>query len=469
MQVKYVDHLGSDLLIANAARKSFGKGYTELSLVPRTKNGRSDDELIQSLADDGHWLPFRHPHIILECSEALPIARQLGKHQVGLCLSGDTEVTFVKKVKGSSNGTFTKSLSYIADMWFGKIKYQGGLKGKLNVTNSHIRVFNESTQRFETSHITNVIDSGIKDVFKITDNYGNTLKATENHQLLTDTGWKELRDITLSDKLIRSDVGETFARTEPRYNNWEDKQGRRSLRETILDVDNCDSCNKIFNKNELEADHIIPVNQGGLHTLDNLQKLCTECHAIKTKQECEGITGSTTLLPKYVEIVSIEFVGQEQCYDISVDTIHNFIGNGFVVHNCWSEISRRYKTKNINFTRLDGQWRADVKDRRQGSGELLPEAIQEQLTVIQDRNIEASVSEYLEALELGAAPEQARYLLPQSMEVEWTWTGSLLAYAHLYKQRNHPDAQKEVRDFALATSQIIQPLYPIAWKALTGE
>ena len=55
------------------------------------------------------------------------------------------------------------------------------------------------------------------------------------------------------------------------------------------------------------------------------------------------------------------------------------------------------------------------------------------------------------------------------MEVEWTWTGSLLAYAHLYKQRNHPDAQKEVRDFAMAASQIIQPLYPIAWKALTGE
>ena len=468
MQVEYIDHSGSDLLIANAARKSFGKGFETFSYVPRTPNGRSDDELINSLAEDKHWLPFRHPHITVACSEALPIARQLGKHQVGLCLSGDTEVTFVKKIKGSSNGTFTKSLNYIADMWFGKIKYQGGIKGKLNVTNSHIRVFNESTQRFETSHITNVIDSGIKDVFKITDNYGNTLKATENHQLLTNSGWKELKDITLSDMLIRSDIGETFARTEPRYNNWEDKQGRRSLRETILDVDNCDSCNKTFNKNELEADHIVPVNLGGTHTLDNLQKLCKECHAFKTKQERGATSGNTTLLPKYVEIVSIEYVGKEQCYDISVETIHNFLGNGFVVHNCWSEISRRYKTKDINFTYLDDRWRADVEDRRQGSGGLLPLSVQNILNNIQKRNIENCLNDYQEAMDNGAAPEQARYLLPQSMNAEWTWTGSLLAFAHVYNQRNHPDAQKEVQLFAIEVSRIMKELYPIAWRALTG-
>lgn len=219
LKVSYVTHSGNDLLIANAARKSFGAGYTEFSYEPRSKNGRSDDELIQDLADDGHWLPFRHPHITLACSEALPIARQLGKHQIGLT---------------------------------------------------------------------------------------------------------------------------------------------------------------------------------------------------------------------------------------------------------WSEISRRYKTKNINFTRLDGTWRADVKDRRQGSGDLVASDVQEQLTLIQDRNIENALNDYQEAMDIGACPEQARYLLPQSMNAEWTWTGSLLSYAHMYKQRNHPDAQKEVRDFALAVSEILKELYPHSWFALTG-
>ena len=211
---------GGDLLVVNAARKSFGAQFTEFRTIadgPRTPNGRSDEELINDLVRDGHWLPFRHPHITFACSEALPVARQLGKHQVGMD---------------------------------------------------------------------------------------------------------------------------------------------------------------------------------------------------------------------------------------------------------WSEISRRYKTKGIEFTYLHGTWRYDIEDRKQGSGELMPEPLQESLANIQNRNITNALNDYQEALDLGAAPEQARYLLPQSMNAEWTWTGSLLAWAHLYKQRNHPDAQKETRDFALAIGEELSKLYPYSWKAL---
>ena len=219
MKIEYVTHLGDDLLVANAARKSFNKDYTEFSFVPRTPRGRSDDEFIYSLAEDGHWLPFRHPHITISCEEALPIARQLGKHQIGLE---------------------------------------------------------------------------------------------------------------------------------------------------------------------------------------------------------------------------------------------------------WSEISRRYKTKDIKFTYLDGQWRYDIKDRRQGSGGLMSDDLQQKMDIIQARNVANCLNDYKEALSLGAAPEQARYLLPQSMNAEWTWTGSLLSFAHLYKQRNHKDAQKEVRDFAIEVSKTMTKLYPVSWFALTG-
>ena len=217
MQVQYVDHLGSDLLVANAARKSYGKGFEEFSYTPRSPNGRSDDELINDLARDGHMLPFRHPHITLSCSEALPIARQLGKHQTGMN---------------------------------------------------------------------------------------------------------------------------------------------------------------------------------------------------------------------------------------------------------WSEISRRYKTKGIKFTFLDGTWRFDIEDRHQGSGELMPRELQAKLELIQANNINNCLNDYQDALDLGAAPEQCRYLLPQAMNAEWTWTGSLLSFAHLYKQRNHTDAQTEVKNFAIEVGKIMEELYPISWKAL---
>ena len=217
MKVEYVAHLGNDLLVANAARKSYGKDFKEFSYIPRSPNGRSDDELINDLARDGHMLPFRHPQITIACSEALPIARQLGKHQSGLS---------------------------------------------------------------------------------------------------------------------------------------------------------------------------------------------------------------------------------------------------------WSEISRRYKTKGIKFTFLDGTWRYDIEDRHQGSGELMPRDLQAKLELIQANNINNCLNDYQDALDLGAAPEQCRYLLPQAMNAEWTWTGSLLAFAHLYKQRNHPDAQTEVKNFAIEVGKIMEKLYPISWKAL---
>lgn len=221
MKVEYVTHLGDDLLVANTARKSFGRGFETFRTIedgPRSPRGRSDEQLIYDLANDGHWLPFRHPHITVACSEALPIARQLGKHQVGMD---------------------------------------------------------------------------------------------------------------------------------------------------------------------------------------------------------------------------------------------------------WSEISRRYKTKDISFTRLGGEWRWDVADRKQGSGELMGAEWQQELAALQEANIQRCIDEYEYALSIGAAPEQARYLLPQSMEVEWTWTGSLLSFAHVYKQRNHKDAQRETQLFAKEAGKIAEKLFPYSWRALT--
>lgn len=132
----------------------------------------------------------------------------------------------------------------------------------------------------------------------------------------------------------------------------------------------------------------------------------------------------------------------------------------------WSEVSRRYKTKDITFFRLDGEWRSDVKDRKQGSGDLLPLCVQLKLNAIQHRNITNAIEDYEASLALGASPEQARFLLPQSMEVMWTWTGTLLAFAHLYKLRHHRDTQKETRDFVRQMDPFITERFPVSWPLL---
>ncbi|WQZ00947.1 thymidylate synthase [Stenotrophomonas phage StenR_269] len=82
MQVELVDHMGTDLSVVNAARVSFAKESKEFS--------SNDERLINYLAREKHVLPFRHPQITLRCKAPIFLARQLGKHQVGLSWSEES-------------------------------------------------------------------------------------------------------------------------------------------------------------------------------------------------------------------------------------------------------------------------------------------------------------------------------------------------------------------------------------------
>lgn len=75
MRAEYVDHMGSDLTVVNAARVSFDKHATEFS--PR------DEKLIKYLASHNHFTPFTHPQITVRETVPIFVARQRFKHTVG--------------------------------------------------------------------------------------------------------------------------------------------------------------------------------------------------------------------------------------------------------------------------------------------------------------------------------------------------------------------------------------------------
>jgi len=81
---------------------------------------------------------------------------------------------------------------------------------------------------------------------------------------------------------------------------------------------------------------------------------------------------------------------------------------------------------------------------------------------------EVNVMVYEDLLSKGVAPEIARCILPQSMLTEFIETGSLAAYARLYKLRTDPTAQREIQRYAEMIGKIIEPLFPVSWKALTS-
>lgn len=86
MKVEYIDHMGSDLSVVNAARVSFDK-ESDWDWINDDEEGvlySKDAKLISYLASHGHWSPFAHTSISLRWKAPIFVARQLVKHQVGL-------------------------------------------------------------------------------------------------------------------------------------------------------------------------------------------------------------------------------------------------------------------------------------------------------------------------------------------------------------------------------------------------
>lgn len=141
-----------------------------------------------------------------------------------------------------------------------------------------------------------------------------------------------------------------------------------------------------------------------------------------------------------------------------------------------NEVSRRYVDDAPEFFVPD-EWRGRPTDNaKQGSSDKLIKNMVFEGTVeswtgevneFYYNAVESCYATYKGMIKAGIAPEQARMVLPQSMYTEWFWTGSLAAYARFYKQRSDPHAQKEIQDLAKLVGDIISPLYPVSWEALT--
>lgn len=88
MEVTLIDHMGTDLSVVNAARVSFSKESEWESITPAGPVSNllkeSDEKLIKYLAKHNHWTPFGHCSVSFRIKAPIFVARQLGKHQVGL-------------------------------------------------------------------------------------------------------------------------------------------------------------------------------------------------------------------------------------------------------------------------------------------------------------------------------------------------------------------------------------------------
>lgn len=184
--------------------------------------------------------------------------------------------------------------------------------------------------------------------------------------------------------------------------------------------------------------------------------------------DCRVLKESDAKLIKYLANHN-HFTPFTHCTVTLVETVPIFVARQRFKHTVgfsYNEVSRRYVTDTPKFyTPL--HWRGKpTGGAKQGSdpNTLIP-INPPWLNELYD----LATAKYFKAIEMGAAPEQARMLLPQAMYTSYFVTGSLSAWARAYKLRSKEDSQWEIRQLAGQWDELIEPLFPVSWKVLTSN
>lgn len=203
------------------------------------------------------------------------------------CLTADTVLTFdlPSGSRGSKHRSYQMTLGDFWDKWengssphatrWGGVR-RYDMKGRLN--KMRLRSVDESTMEVTHTTITDCWKVGVKPVYKIT--AGDfSVTCTADHLILTDSGWKELQDIAVGRDKVYCNTRKKY--TELRFDPYKKINGIRHSR--------------------------------------------------------QGWQGASQRNLMAVEVDSIEYVGEEEVFDISVSSdYHNFLANGITVHNCFS-------------------------------------------------------------------------------------------------------------------------------------
>jgi len=280
------------------------------------------------------------------------------------------------------------------------------------------------------------------------------------------TGYS-LRPRTVEERKRQSEI----AKARGVNHNWY-RGGNSHKREPLNETDarlfrekynyTCQKCGEVGGV--LDIHHKIPVSVDPslTHDQNNWELLCRTCHrehhrekdmpgwqqlGIKQKKE-------NTHVVKWVTIEKIEFVGEEETYDIEVDhQSHNYVANGIVVHN-----SQRY---------------AEVTDYSVGEARLQDNKNRQNSIPTEDRELtrwwtEQQVSVWIKArqayeyaLANGIAKEVARKVLPEGLTMSRMYVnGTLRSWLHYIEVRCDVATQKEHREVAEQCRTIIKQLAP---------
>ncbi|MCW2615473.1 MAG: hypothetical protein JWN08_2467 [Frankiales bacterium] len=412
MGVELVKASASDADVVWSARVST-QGEASLEALDADP-GRSEG-LIRYLMKNRHGTPFEHNSMTFLITAPIFVFREFHRHRVGWCVSGDTLIP----VGTSKNGT-TKRIADVYSDWHDGVRDSLGRTRRLpSCRNLATRTLNLETGLLESARMVDVFQAGVKPLIRLTTSSGKSVKVTREHRFWSAGAWVKAGDLVVGDVvscMATVPVGQYEAiprRLREGIQVWT----TRMKPEVIAAMDACHVCGGVFTREELEVDHVVPVSKDLRLALDreNLAPICIPCHEVETGRESWEVTRRPMASGARDErITAIEDAGEEMTYDLEMPAPwHNFVADGFIVHNSYNEESGRYRELEPVFY-VPGPERKLLQQGKPGHYEFVdagPELTALAVESTQRAYGAAHVS-YREMLAAGVAREVARTVLP---------------------------------------------------------
>jgi thymidylate synthase ThyX len=364
-----------------------------------------------------------------------------------------------------------------------------------------LRSCDEQTGEIIHTNVVDIWESGVKSVFRVTLANGRSLKMSKDHRCLTRDGWLTLEEAT--GLRVNDDGGVSWRDHAPDFSvngvpAYQDEAWLKARRAEGLDVTQIaaragtsyHTIRKYLGKFRLGFSATEKATLSGLKQRGSRRTLAkprefTEAWREKVRSARSGTASSfwkggvtperakrlpraTKLVRSFSKVVKIELVGEEMTYDVEVaGPYHNFVADGFIVHNSVNEYSGRYSLMPMLFyTPSAEQLQTQSKQNNQGRSGTPVSPEQYQATVERWNEIRRlSRGAYEQMTSEDMARELARIDLPLSTYTQWYWKIDLHNFLHFLKLRVDSHAQWEIQEYGRVLAGMLKRVAPHSYEA----
>lgn len=302
----------------------------------------------------------------------------LAEADIVRCISGET---ILYLCSGGGGSPFSKSERSIEELYNrvykkskGKNRFykEGEIYKNKRFKNKDflfwVRYYDKKDNVIKYGKMRDIIFNGKQKTWIVLLKNNKKIRITKKHRLLTVNGYKKLYELKIGDEILCN--GDLIKNKIVRYTGegsggWQkDKKNLIKLKNGHFAKDRrtikfknakkiannrsnvCEECKEEHTRYEyhhLDGNHLN-------NAVKNIIKVCSGCHK-KLDYKIGRRNKDKNLHRKYEvetsKIVSIEYFGEENVYDVVMDHPHNFIANGIVSHNSIIKKFDREKMKSF--------------------------------------------------------------------------------------------------------------------------